>query len=152
MLGFICAAFYNHTSVYYECSKEEGRVSKSGAATSVLQGVDEGTWWVGRIQKMQRRAGGRSWGSLKQPVDLANRDVSTSRNVNLPPTIQVILHYYTRVPGQYKIRYDLTDSKWIGLESFITNVILMYNPDCSVYSLDHGDVENLNDYVSNSPV
>ena len=70
--------------------------------------MDEGTWWVGRIQKMQTHAGGRSWGSLKQPVDLANRDVFTNRNVNLPPTIQVILHYYTRVPGQYKIRYDST--------------------------------------------
>jgi len=130
----------------------KSRASKSGTATSVLQGVDQGTWWVGRIQKMRRRASGRSWCSLKQLVDLANRDVVTGRNPNPSSNIQVMLHYYTRAAGQYKFRYDLTDSKWIGLESIITNVTLTYNPENHVYSLEQLDAANLEDYVSKSVV
>ena len=54
---------------------------KSGRVASTLQGVDEGTRWVGRIQKMRRRASGTSWGSLKHPVDIANREVFTGKKI-----------------------------------------------------------------------
>jgi hypothetical protein len=135
-------------------AKKRGRsrASNRGTATSVLQGVDEGTWWVGRIQKMRRRLGGTSWGCLKHPVDLANRDPSAGKNPNPVCNIQVMLHYFTRAPGQHKFRYDLTDSKWIGLDSIITNVTLSFNPDTQIYTLDAGDAQNLNEYVSNNPV
>ena len=105
-----------------------------------------------RIQKMRRCAGGTSWGSLKLPVDLANRDMPSANNPNSTSNIQVMLHYFTRALGQYKFKYDLTDSKWIGLESIITNVTLTFNPDSQIYSLDVGDADNLNEYVSNNPV
>ena len=122
---------------------------KSGRVASTLRGVDEGSWWVGRIQKMRRRAGGTSWGSLKHPVDIANREVSICKKTNLVSNVEVILHYYTRAPGQYKFKYNLTDSKWISLEFIITNVTLTYKSDTQIYSLDRGDAENLNEYVSN---
>ena len=114
-----------------------------------MQGVDEGTWWVGRIQKMRRRAGGNSWGSLKHPVDLANREETEGKKGIAISNVQVILHYYAKAPGQYKFKYNLTDSKWISLESVITNVTLTYNFENQVYSLDRGDADNLNEYVSN---
>lgn len=107
---------------------------------------------MGRIQKMRRRLGGTSWGCLKHPVDLANRDMPSGKNPNSVCNIQVMLHYFTRAPGQYKFRYDLTDSKRIGLDSIITNVTLSFNPDSQIYTLDLGDAENLNEYVSNNPV
>ena len=130
----------------------KGRALKFGTTTFVLQGVDKGTRWVGHIQKMQRRAGRRSWDSLKQPMDLANRDVPTVKNPNPSSHTQIMMHYYTRAPGQHKFRYDLTDSKWIGLESIITNVTLTYNPVNHIYSLDSIDAANLDDCVSNNLV
>ena len=36
------------------------RLGKSGSAASTMEGVDEGTWWVGQIQKMRRKASGNS--------------------------------------------------------------------------------------------
>ena len=125
---------------------------KSGRVASTLKGVDEGTWWVGRIQKMRRRASGTSWGSLKHPVDIANREVLTGKKNTLITSVEVILHYYTRAPGQYKFKYNLTDSKWISLESIISNVTLTYKYETQVYSLDRGGAENLNEYVLNKRV
>ena len=117
-----------------------------------MQGVDQGTWWIGRIQKMTRGVSGNSWGLLKQPVDLANRgETQGKKGVNLA-NVLVILHYYAKAPGLYKFKYDPTDSKWISLESVITNVMLIYNLNNQVYTLDRGDAENLNEYVSNNIV
>ena len=101
---------------------------------------------------MRRRAGGNSWRSLKQPVDLANREVTLGKKGISVSNIQVILHYYTRAQGQYKFKYNLTDSQWIGLESVITNVTLTYNSANQVYSMDRSDAENLNEYVSNNAI
>lgn len=99
---------------------------------------------------MQRRAGGNSWGSLKQPIDLANREETQGKKGLSSSTVQIILHYYARAPGQYKFKYNITDSNWIGLESVITNVTLSYNMDSQVYTLDGGDAENLNEYLSSA--
>ena len=77
----------------------KGRLGKSGRPALTLEGVDEGTWWVGRIQKMQRRTGGKSWGALKHPVDLANREESPGKKGISISNVEVILHYYARVPG-----------------------------------------------------
>ena len=130
----------------------KSRAARAGNATSVLQGVDKGTWWVGRIQKMRRRGGGRSWGSLKHLVDLANRDRPTGRTSTQNSNVEVMMHYFTRAPGLYKFRYDGTDSKWITLDSIITNVTLTYNPDSHIHTLDRGDAHNLDNYVSNAKV
>ena len=101
---------------------------------------------------MRRRPGGNSWASLKQPVDLAKREVTQGKKGVSVSIVQVILYYYTPTPGQYKFKYNLTDSKWISLEAVITNVTLTYNSDTQVYCLDRDDVENLNEYISNNPV
>ena len=132
-------------------AKKKGNslAKKSGRVASTMRGVDEGTWWVGHILKLRRHADGTSWGSLKHPVDIANREVSTGKKTSLVSNVEVILHYYTRAFGQYKFKYNLTDSKWISFELIMTNVTLTYKSDTQVYSLDRGDAENLNEYVLN---
>ena len=60
---------------------------------------------------MRRRAGGNSWRSLKQPVDLVNREETTGKKGVVISNVQVILHHYASEPGQYKFKYNLTDSK-----------------------------------------
>ena len=127
--------------------RDRCKASKAGSPTTVLKGVDKGTWWIGRIQKMRRRAGGTSWGSLKQPVD-----IGAQKPMNPNSCIQLILHYYSRATGQYKFKYNVMDSQWIGVESIITNVTLMYNPDSHIYSLDVDDAEILNNYLTTNIV
>ena len=89
---------------------------------------------------------------MKQPIDLANREVNVGKKGVLVSNVEVILHYYGRSHGQYKFKYDLTDSQWISLESIITNVILTFNPETQVYTLDRDDVDNLNKYVTNNRI
>jgi len=97
-----CATFHDYKAVYSK-EKEKGRgkchAGKSGNATSTMQVVDEGSWWVGCIQKMRRRASGSSRGSLKQPIDFANRKVNHGKKKTPISNVQVILHYYTCSPG-----------------------------------------------------
>jgi len=45
---------------------------------------------------MQRRASGHSRGSLKQPMDLANCEVSIGKRGVGVSNVEVILHYYTQ--------------------------------------------------------
>ena len=93
---FVQRSTISRTSAVNAAKKRgKSRAGKTGKAVSPTSATDEGTWWVGRIQKMQRCAGGHSWGSLKQPVDLANREVSTGKKGVAISTIEVILHYYT---------------------------------------------------------
>ena len=114
-----------------------------------MQGVDEGTWWIGRIQKMRRKAGGNSWGSLKQLVDVANKEANPGEKRVVVSSVQAIMHYYTRAPGHYKFIYDLTDSQWISLEAVITNVSMSFNSETQIYSLESSDTEYLNDFFKN---
>jgi hypothetical protein len=37
--------------------RTRGRASSSGRPMNVLQGVDEGTWWLERVPKMRRKVG-----------------------------------------------------------------------------------------------
>jgi len=106
----------------------------------------------GRNQKLQRHLGGTSWGCLKHPIDLANRDMLFAKSPNPVRNIQVMLYYFTLALRQYKFRYDLTDFKCIRLDSIITNVILTFNPNSQIYTLDVGDAKNLNEHVSNNLV
>jgi len=98
---------------------------------------------------MQEKASGNSWGSLKQPIDLANHEISQVKKGTPVSNVQVGLYYYTHSSRQYKFKYNLTNSKWISLEIVITNITFIYNYETQVYSLDIGDAKNLNEYVSN---
>ena len=101
---------------------------------------------------MTRHVGTSSWGSLKQPINISDREVGARMTSNPLSSVEVMLYYYNCAPGQYKFRYDVTDSQWIARESIISNVTLTYKPDTNIYSLDVGDAQLLNDYVSKRPL
>jgi len=69
------------------------------ALTLTNNSMDCGTWWIGHIQKMHRRASATLWGSLKHPMDLANCQVSTGKKGVAVANVEVILHYYARALG-----------------------------------------------------
>ena len=89
---------------------------------------------------------------MKHLVDLANHQETQGKNGIVVSNVQVILHYYEKTTSLYKFKYNLMDSSWISLESVITNVTLSYNSENQVYTLDRGDAENLNEYVSTQAV
>ena len=115
--------------------------------TNILHAVDEGVWWVGRVQAM-RRHNGRQFGVLRQPVDLLARVEENGRRNPHNPHIEVMLQYYRKHLGRDKFKYDHTDSKWIDVDCIICTITMMYNSGNEVYSLDRNDVDLLNKFVT----
>jgi hypothetical protein len=71
------------STVKVVAKQKKMRPSKNGTAICVLNGVDEGTWWVGRVQKIRRKVD-TQWGLSHQPIDLKKTSEILRRNPFLP--------------------------------------------------------------------
>jgi hypothetical protein len=121
-------------------------VSK-GQPCRIINGVDEGSWWIGRVQKIRRRFGSK-WGACRQPVDLLDRPACIQSKGLSTPSVMVLLTWYSKQPGHYKFKYDVSDWKWIDLDAVISTVTLSFNSSTKVYSVSEDDAKCLNDFVS----
>jgi hypothetical protein len=65
----------------------------SGNATSILNDVDEDSWWVDLVQALWRR-NGKKIGILRQLVHLLAQIKDLRRQNPNNPHIEVILQYY----------------------------------------------------------
>jgi hypothetical protein len=128
--------------------RTRGKQGRGVAAVRVSQAVEEGSWWIGRVQRIRRRKG-RGFGILKHPIDLMNLPSSTGKKGASESGIQIYLNYYSRGPGRLKFRYDLSDSNWVDVESIISSVALTYNSATKMYSLDSEDASSFDTFVSN---
>ena len=81
----------------------------------ILQGVDEGIWWLGRVKKMKRHVGPR-WGRMKEPIDLMNLKVNVGKNRTINAVFEVYLNWFTKGANKLKFKYDHSDSVWIDVE------------------------------------
>ena len=122
--------------VVQERNKQKG--GRKGIAAPVTAAVDQGLWYLGRIQRLKVKKG-NIWGRLNQPVDLMNKPSIT---------IAVHLNYFSRAPGHLKFKYDLTNSIWVDLETLISSVTMTYNERQNVYTLDANDAEALVEFIS----
>lgn len=158
-LGSDCGIFFvqrasttRASTVKAAGKRKKGRksaASKRGSPSSVTEGADHGSWWIGRVQKMRRKVG-TQWGLLRHPVDLINRTtIAGKKNTNGCP-IQVLLQYFSKTVGLNKYKYDHSDTKWIDIECIITTVTLSFNPTNSVYTVNPEDVDSLNKFVAES--
>jgi hypothetical protein len=100
--------------------------------------VDQGLWYLGRIQRMKVKKGNDS-GRLNQLVDLMNKPSIT---------IAVHLNYFSKAPGHLKFKYALTDCIWVDLETLISSVTMSYNERHNVYTLDANDAKALAEFIS----
>jgi hypothetical protein len=50
---------------------------RKGTPANIQEGVDKGSWWLGRVQKMRCKCGNK-WGMSRQPVDLIQHAVSVN--------------------------------------------------------------------------
>ena len=138
------------STVRSAAKRKKGRSStanKAGNATNILSGVDEGSWWVGRVQALRRR-NGHQFGVLRQAVDLLARTEESGRRNPNNPHIEVMLQYYRKHPGRDKFKYDHTDSQWIDIDCVISTVTMTYNSTNEVYTLDRNDSEVLSKFVT----
>ena len=126
-------------------------VNKAGNATNILNGVDEGSWWVGRVQAMRRR-NGKQFGVLRQAVDLLARTEESGRRNPNNPHIEVMLQYFRKHPGRDKFKYNHTDSQWIDIDCVISTVTMSYNPTNEIYTLDRNDSEQLSKFVTDRSI
>ena len=128
--------------------RTRGKQRRGVAGVRVSQAMEEGSWWVGWVQRIRRRKG-RGFGILKHPIDLMNLPLSTGKKGASESGIQIYLNYYSRGPGRLKFRYDLSDSNWVDVESIISSVALMYNSATKMYNLDSKDTSSFDSFVSN---
>jgi hypothetical protein len=64
--------------------------------------------------------------------------------------VQVIFYWFSQVPGSYKYKYNHADTKRVDIESIITTVVLEFNLETNMYSLDPEDAHPLNEFVETS--
>ena len=130
--------------------RTRGNPSKNLQPTCVLNGVDRGTWCIGRVQKMRRKVGTR-WGSCRHPIDLLNREVNKGKKINIVgSSFMVYLNYFRKVPGHFKFKYDHSDSIWVDVDSIICTVTMSFDVERDVFELDPVDGNSLNEFVEKS--
>ena len=128
--------------------RSKSRLAKGKNPCSVLTGVDEGTWWLGRIQKIKRKYGNK-WGNSRQPIDLENRTIRSSNKSNTTQSCQVLLNWYSKTTNStLKFRYDVADAIWIDADCIISTVTLNYSASTNLYSLDVEDARSFNEFAS----
>jgi hypothetical protein len=60
----------------------------------------------------------------------------------------VFLNHFSKANGNLKFKYDVTDAKWVNVETIITRVALTYNAGTKLYALAPADAVPLNDFVA----
>ena len=126
---------------------QNGVASKSGSPSNILQEADQGSWWIGRVQKMLCKVG-IQWDLLYHSVDLINQlAVAGKKNTN-PSPIQVLLQYFSETASLNKYKYDHSDTKWVDIECIITTITLSFNVVNSVYIVNREDADALNKFVA----
>ena len=124
-------------------------VSNSRTPTSILHGVDNGTWWIACVQSMRRRVG-TQWGLLRNLMDFMNRAGTSRKQNSYVCKVQVMLQYFRKIPGNMKFKYDHTNNTWIDVDAIITTVIVECNSATDVYTLDLEDADAFNQFVNDN--
>lgn len=154
-LGSDCGVLFvqnsnlNQSSVVKAAQTRHRGCAQRGHPTAVSSGVDVGSWWLGRVQKIRRRVGNK-WGLCRNPVDLMSR-TAAGKKVSPGPSIEIMLNWFKRMPGRNKFKYEVTDTQWIDIDSVISTVALSFNSRSNIYTLDENDRDVLDEFLSKNP-
>ena len=114
--------------------RTRGGLSKKLQPTCVLNGVDRGTWCIGRVQKMRREVGTR-WKNCRHPIDLLNGEVNKGKESSIVgSSFMIYLDYFRKVSGHFKFKYDHSDSIWVDGNSIICIVTMSFDVEKNVFS------------------
>ena len=103
-----CISSTIKSAVHRSRKRKKQQPGYKGQPCRITNGVDEGSWWIGRVQKIRRRYGNK-WGACKQPVDLLDRPANVQQKGTSTPSVMVLLTWYSKQPGRHKFKYDVSD-------------------------------------------
>ncbi len=62
----------------------------------------------------------------------------------------VILNCFLKSRGDFKFKYDVTNTKWIDVDFINSSITMTFDRSQHVYILNVAKVEALNEFVSNN--
>lgn len=78
-----------------------------------------------------------------------NKTISWDKKVlSSDPTIMVLLHWFRKVPGNLKFKYDGFDIQWVDLEAIISTMSMTFSARTNMYTLDQTNAQSLDEFVS----
>jgi hypothetical protein len=89
--------------------------SRVGKPIRICNGTNNGTWWLRRVQRIRRRIKNRC-GLSRQPIDLMNKLNAIIEKIITGPIIMVVLNWFSKSHGNFKFKYDVIDTNWVGVD------------------------------------
>lgn len=91
---------------------------------------------------------GTKWGNCKQSIDLMQQAAQNGNRGTVLPTTIVYLHWFKKLLGINKYKYDESDCIWVDVDAVISTVSFNYSSNTQVYTLDAVDAHSLHEFVS----
>ena len=117
--------------VVYFIDDEVIATSKTRSSTSLTKKRKKSklkTWYLGRVQRMRQKIGGRLI-DYKMGFDLMSK----------PEGLEVQLGWYSKAKGARMYSYDSIDLHMVDIECIIALANLSYDPSKDRYKLDEND-------------
>jgi len=96
--------------------------SRVGKPIRICNDTSNGTWWLGRVQRIRRIIKNR-WGLSRQPIGLMKFNVIVEKTIG-GFVIMVLLNWYSKSHGNFKFNYDVIDTNWVDV-NFIISIVMM---------------------------
>jgi hypothetical protein len=61
----------------------------------------------------------------------------------------VLLNYFGKSHGNFKLKYNVIDTNWVDVNSIISIVMMNYEKKIKIYWLDCFDANSLDEFVNN---
>jgi len=112
-------------------------------------GVDVGSWWLERVQKIKRKLGNK-WELYKNPINFMSQ-TTANKKVSSTSSIKIMLNWFKRKPSRNKFKYEVTIIQWIDINNVHCTIALSFNSKTNVYILKENNKDVLDEFVSKNP-
>jgi len=146
-LGSDVGVYFNNLQKTGGSSTRSDKRGKRGRPSRTNHGVDTGIFCVGRVQKLRVKVGTK-WGMCWHPIDLMKCSIQNAGRGIVSSMAMVYLHWFKKVLGINKYKYDESDCIWVDVDSIISTVSLHYALNTKIYTLDEVDAHSLHEFVS----
>ena len=127
-LGSDCGVYFveknsldTPSTVQIACKRARTTSSRKQDPNNVDVGLESGTWWIRRVQKMRHRVGTK-WGVSQNYIDLMNSSVGKKGGSS--PVAQALLNWFSKGPESNKFKHNASNMQWIDVDSIISTVTL----------------------------
>lgn len=81
-LGKIQILEFHQLTVKSSKKRNEGNRPSLGEDGSIMKGVDKGSWWIGKVERIRKKVNNK-WGISKSPIDLHNRPIKSDGSLQI---------------------------------------------------------------------